>query len=98
MPYLARKASLPQIYDVSNHEPGNPSVQYPETSVYSRDVKRSHKPLLEDVEFQNLLTIRLSNFDEILEYYSRTTAETINESVKSIDRELAGKHGISDSL
>ena len=96
MPYLARAASLPQIYDVSIYQPGNQSIQYPKTSVYERNVKRSHQSLLENVEFQNMLTIRLGNFDEILEYYSRTTKESIDESLKLIDSELAGKHGETD--
>lgn len=96
MPYLARNTSLPQIFDVSLSQPGNPNPQYPGDFKYERNSKQSHKSLLENKEFRNMLTIRLGNYDEIIDFNSIGIRERITESVELIDRELAEKYGLTD--
>jgi hypothetical protein len=89
MPYLARNASLQQIFNADTGNPADRSSVYPDSSYLAWSNKQSHKHLLDDTEFQSLMAILVGNFDEFLEWNSSGLIERINETVELLDGELA---------
>jgi hypothetical protein len=88
MPYLARNASIQQIYNADDYQPGFPNNAYPDDTYYAWSLNKSHTPLLDDNEFQSLLAIRLGNFDEYLEWASAGILEQVEQTIELLEEEL----------
>ncbi len=89
VPYLAANASLPQIYNASRRTPGFPGEEY-EVDLYAATVvsKRSHRPLLSEVQFQGLLQERANLLADIFTRVPRFD-ERLDEVIQYLVREVA---------
>jgi len=89
VPYLAANASLPQIYNASRRTPGFPGEEYP-VDLYAATVvsKRSHRPLLSEIQFQGLLQERAALLADI---FTRVPEfdEKLDEVIELLEQDIA---------
>lgn len=89
VPYLSANASLPQIYNASSRTPGFPGEEY-EVGLYAATIvnKRSHRPLLSEIQFQGLLQERANLLADIFTRVPRFD-EKLDEVIEYLEREVA---------
>ena len=87
MPFLESNSSMQQIYNVSNRDPGNPSSIFPGDEVKLR-ILVSHRNLLSEKHFQNLLSQRIINLTDTLEFRNPQVEPELREIVRLIEQEL----------
>ena len=88
LPYLRANASIAQIYAADDGQPGHPHRLYPYGSEIEGFTPISHRDLIQQREFQNLLIDRIAYLNEIIGYGSESeTAEEIAEIMLILERE-----------
>lgn len=95
MPYLFKHASLQQLAMITDGTPGNPDSSYDWGHTFKLRKKQSHREILSQQDFQNLLIQRASNLNDILvialgnDPDSGYVADTIGPTIRLLRRELA---------
>ena len=87
LPYLHMNTSFQQIINGAMHQPGNSGIVWPGTEMALKEVV-SHRELLSDRYFQNLLSQRISWITEILDFGPRDRQIELDEIVTLIEMEL----------
>ena len=96
MPYLREEALIQQIFSAGDHAPGHPDIVFPGEKVILREIV-SHRQLLADRKFQNLLSQRIANLLDIDQFQpellrgtdSASAIEDLHEIIKLLEQELA---------
>ena len=98
MPYLTANSFLEQILNADDYRPGFPNIVWPTDDQIELTVKVSHRDLLADREFQNMLSRRILNLGEI-QYWATTgiegnnavsanVVENITDMINALEQEL----------
>ena len=87
LPYLHRNTSFQQIVNGANVQPGNSGVVWPGPQIRLGD-SVSHRSLLSDKYFKNLLSQRITWITEYLEFIPSGTQRELDEIVALIKTEL----------
>ena len=87
LPFLEANTSMQQIYNVAHQQPGT-NHTFPGKEVELRALI-SHRELLSNRDFQNLLTQRISYFTDIIELRPPQIRENLREIIDLIEQELA---------
>ena len=66
MPYLSKHTSLQQLAMAGDGTPGHPQSDYNYGHTFELENKQSHRELLSQSDFQNLLIERAYNLNDIL--------------------------------
>jgi hypothetical protein len=95
MPYLREEALIQQIFSAGDHAPGHPDIVFPGEKVALRE-SVSHRQLLADRKFQNLLSQRIANLLDIDQFQpelrgtdSASAIKDLHEIIKLLKQELA---------
>jgi hypothetical protein len=87
MPYLEANSLMQQISNASFQQPGNTGIAWPGERIEVKDPV-SHRKLLSDRVFQNLLTQRITWITEMLTFVPIGTRDDLDEIIVLIEREL----------
>lgn len=87
MPFLDKNASILQIYNVPSHRPGFPESEYPNVFPPNTSVT-SHRELLTNREFQNILIGRVVTLTNIVEWRVSDVQTELREIIGLIETEL----------
>ena len=88
LPYLRGNASIAQIYAADDGQPGRPEIVYPYGSEIEGYTPISHRDLIQQPEFQNLLIDRIALLNEIIGYGTESElADEIAEITAIIGQE-----------
>jgi len=87
IPFMQKRASLPQILSGIEHAPGMPdwSYDFPELEIATR---RDHRDLLRDSEFQGLLAAKIDIVHDILQYSLGNLDDDLDEVILMLQSEL----------
>jgi hypothetical protein len=87
IPFLRKRASLPQILSGIEHAPGMPDWLYdfPELEIA---VRRDHRDLLRDSEFQGLLAAKIDIVHDILQYSLGNLGDDLDQVIVILQSEL----------
>ncbi len=95
MPYLREEASVQQIFNAGDHSPGDPDMVFPGEKVELREII-SHRQLLADGKFQNLLSQRIAFLLNIDQFQPEmgggglgTVTDNLQEILDLLEQELA---------
>jgi hypothetical protein len=94
MPFLQKSANLRQINNAVESVPGSESLEYPATHFAIED-RVSHRELLNDREFQNILVRREWRLIDIIEFRTSDRVDgsdidsDIDQLLQTLDQELA---------
>ena len=87
VPFLEENASILQIYDVPAHRPGFPEAEYP--NVFPPNLSAgSHRALLANREFQNILIGRVVTLTNIVEWRVSDVQAELRKIIDLIETEL----------
>lgn len=89
LPYLHRNSSFQQIVNSANIQPGNSGVVWPGPQIKLRE-SISHRDLLSDKYFQNLLSQRVTWITEYMDFIPPETQSELDDIVAMIRMELGG--------
>lgn len=87
MPFLEKNTSILQIYDIPAHRPGFPEAQYPNVFPPSSS-SESHRALLANREFQNILIGRVVTLTNIVEWRVSDVQTELREIIDLLETEL----------
>ena len=88
MPFLSRNASLAQIMMASTHVPGHPNEVYDDEIAIEVDQPVSHRHMLADAEFQNLMIERDVLLTGVLALGLSEIDEELDTTLDLIEAEL----------
>jgi len=88
IPYILKHTSMVQYFNLESRRPGFPDVTYP-YDVIPLKSQISHRDMLMDREFQNLLLQRITTLTNILEWPESQIEKNLKEIVELIEHELA---------
>jgi hypothetical protein len=86
VPHLARHSAMPQIWNVNCHRPGNPASQFPYGAKLAQAAPVSHRELVEDREFQGLMTARIDILAEAQS--SPDLKEAVADCIRQVEQAL----------
>jgi type II secretory pathway pseudopilin PulG len=86
LPHLARYSAMPQIWNVNCHRPGNPAAQVPYGARLAQGAHVSHRALVEEREFQGLMTARIDILAEAQS--SADLKEAIADCIRQVEQSL----------
>ena len=98
MPYLTENSFLEQVFNADDYRPGFPNIKWTNADRIEVTAQVSHRDLLDRRTFQNLLSRRILNLEEI-QYWSTTgiddnkvvsanAVETIAVLIDNLEHEL----------
>jgi hypothetical protein len=83
MPFMQRNTYLPQISNALDSQPGSPKTQYPIARIELKTTV-SHREILNNREFQNLLLREIWLMTGVIEWRSTTEGVSIEENLVEI--------------
>lgn len=91
MPLLAELTSLAQINNAEDGQPGHPDYLYDGGRQIELKTEESHRDVLANRAFQNMLVQRDTYITDILEFYMRPLSESdeFDETITLLEQELS---------
>ena len=86
LPHMARNSAMPQIWNVNCPRPGNPASEFPYGAKLAQGAPVSHRALVEDREFQGLMTVRIDILAEAQS--SPRLKEAVADCIRQVEQIL----------
>ena len=88
VPFLIKHTVLQQIWNIGQHRPGFPNINFPSILEVPLRETVSHRSLLENREFQSILAQRARSLVDIQMWSSAGVEESVAEVIQLIELEL----------